>query len=48
LACRNGVAYLTQPAKQVKGKMVQVFLTRMLGMELNDQAMLCALPRPAL
>ena len=35
---------LTEPPKRVKGKMVQIFLTRMLGMELNDQAILCAPP----
>jgi len=28
--------------KRVKGKMVQVFLNRMLGMEIHDQALLCA------
>ena len=46
-ACSHGMTRLIDPPKRLKGKMVQNFLTRMLGMELNDQAMLCVLPLPA-
>ena len=42
LACRDGISRLIDPPKRVKGKMVQVFLNRMLGMEIHDQALLCA------